>query len=633
MCGICGIFNYADIVQVIDHTLIERMCRQMAHRGPDDEGAYVSPDAKLGLGHRRLSIIDLSPAGHQPMCNEDGSIWITFNGEIYNHAKLREELLKKGHIYRSHSDTETIIHQYEESGPECVQKFEGMFAFAIWDIPRRRLFLARDRLGVKPLYYTFAKGTFLFASEIKAILECPLVTARLDRAAMYHYLTLVTTPAPRTMFEGISKLPPGHYMLVGTDGQPRIHQYWEAIIPAEIKPQPEEYYIERLRQLLAEAIQKRMMSDVPFGVFLSGGVDSSLNVALMSTFMNRPVDTFTVGFEQNQYDEFQYARQIAKDFGTNHHEVLINDQSFLDILPRMVHHQDEPLADPVCVPLHYVSKLTRDNGTIVIQVGEGSDEVFFGYEAYARVLETDRRFWRRFAPLPSAFKKLAYNLTGWAFDTQRRDVLHRAKDSGMLFWGSAFAFGELEKSRLLNSQSGNGFSGLNTFDEILPYYNKLKQVYPKSSLMEWMVYNEMKIRLPELLLMRIDKMTMLNSIEARVPFLDHKLVEFALTIPLQLRLKKGYGKYILKKAAQGLIPDEIIWRHKQGFCGSSSNMLTPRLLDYAEQTILNSRFARETFNLDYIKHTISQQRQGREDKTLRLWNLLNLVLWHQHWIG
>src|SRR5262245_52047642 len=375
------------------------MRETLIHRGPDDAGIYLSPDRRVGLAHRRLSIIDLSPAGRQPMSNEDGTVWITFNGEIYNHLPLRKELEAKGHLYQSRTDTETILHLYEEEGAECVRRIEGDFAFAIWDSRRRELLLARDRLGVKPLYFAVLPGAFLFGSEIKAILAHPRMTRRVDRAALYHYLTFVAAPAPRTLFQGVHKLPPATRLTVEAEGQIRTETYWDPLaVPADpvAVEGDAEACAARIRDLLGSAIEARMMSDVPFGVFLSGGLDSSANVALMSRLMDRPVRTFSVGFKDHpSYNEFEYARQVARLFKTEHHEVEIGWSDLLEAMPGVVFHQDEPIADWVCVPLHFVSALARSTGTTVIQVGEGSDEQFFGYEGYRRAYVEHLRAFER----------------------------------------------------------------------------------------------------------------------------------------------------------------------------------------------------------------------------------------------
>src|SRR3954447_3198114 len=351
MCGITGILATSDAFPC-DEKLVTTMRDRMTHRGPDDGGSWASGNGRVALGHRRLSIVDLSPAGHNPMPNEDGTVWITYNGEVYNHKALRAELEAKGHVYRSQTDTETILHLYEEEGPACVERLQGMFAFAIWDERRRELFIARDRLGIKPLYYSRQPGGFVFGSEIKALLEHPSISPELDEEAFHHYLTFVCTPAPLTMFEGVRKLAPGERAIVRPDGTMSSDIFWtpaSSSVAQEVASMSEAEMEERLIELLRASIDKRMMADVPFGVFLSGGVDSSTNVALMDELMTDPVQTFTVAFkEHEQYNELEFAREIAQRFGTDHHEVVLDSQDLEDFLPELIYHQDEPLADWVC---------------------------------------------------------------------------------------------------------------------------------------------------------------------------------------------------------------------------------------------------------------------------------------------
>lgn len=638
MCGICGVFNYADTNFEITEELIVRMRDSMIHRGPDDAGIYISPDKKVGLGHRRLSIIDLSPMGHQPMCNEDGTIWLTYNGEIYNHEELRRGLEARGHRYKSRSDSETLLHLYEEKGVDCLHELEGMFAFAIWDTQKRQLFLARDRIGKKPLYYSIQNGQLLFASEIKAILKHPQVKRDVDITALYHYLTFFVTPAPLTLFKGINKLPPGYFIVCDGQGNMKQSQYWDAIVHTENEDYPEDYYIERLRELLTESIRKRMMSDVPFGVFLSGGIDSSINVALMARLMERPVDTFSVGFkDQPAYDELGYARQIAEKFRTNHHEIIIDHRDLIDYIPNLIHHQDEPIADWVCVPLYFISKLARDNGTIVIQIGEGSDEIFFGYDAFKRTLNTYHKYWKPYMKVPGILRKTLYALASplpapagrWE---AIKFLLYCAAVHGELFWGGAIAFTETQKKQLLNSSFD--WQGLNSSDIVKQHLSKIDSEKPDADFMERMIYLELKHRLPELLLMRVDKITMSASIEGRAPYLDHKLVEFAMGIPSRLKDRGGQTKYILKKASEGIIPTNIIYRQKQGFAVPVREWLGGELGQYMAHSILNSRIKELSFfDENYLKNILEQQQMGKVDNSARLWNIFNLSKWYDYWIA
>jgi len=638
VCGICGIFNYAGTNFGVTAELITHMRDTMIHRGPDDAGIYVSPDKKLGLGHRRLSIIDLSTMGCQPMCNEDGSIWIVYNGEIYNHQKLREELEAKGHRYKSHTDTETILHLYEEKGRDCVLNLEGMFAFVIWDNKKKQMLLARDRIGKKPLYYAIQDGQLIFASEIKAILEHPLIKRDIDTTALYHYLTLYVTPAPMTLFNGINKLPPGYIMVCDKDGNIKQEQYWDAIIQMPAEDYSEEYCIKEIRRLLSESIEKRMMSDVPFGVFLSGGIDSSTNVALMAKLMNRPVDTFSVGFkDQPAYNEFDYARQVAAEFKTNHHEVIIDHHDLMDYIPNLVYHQDEPLADWVCVPLYYVSKLARDNGTIVIQIGEGSDEIFFGYDGYMTYLNIYNNYWKPYMKMPGALRRAVYSLASPLSPLIGRgpglkELLRCAASGEELFWGGAIAFSEVQKKQLISNSMD--WQGLNSFNIVRQPLSRIDSQKPGADFMERMTYLELKHRLPELLLMRVDKITMSTSVEGRAPYLDQKLVEFAMGIPAKLKVKNGQTKYILKKAVEGIIPNNIIYRKKQGFSTPVKEWFAGELGRYMTDSILNSRLReRQLFDYAFIENMLRRQQYGKSDNSTRLWTLFNLSRWYDCWIA
>ncbi|MEE8442263.1 MAG: asparagine synthase (glutamine-hydrolyzing), partial [Dehalococcoidia bacterium] len=563
------------------------------------------------------------------MSNEDGTVWLVFNGEIYNHTALRRDLETKGHVFRTNCDTETIVHLYEEKGIDCVHDLNGMFAFAIWDERRRQVFLARDRIGIKPLYYTMAEGRLLFASEIKAILPERRVPRRVDQEALSLYLSFGAVPAPKTLFDGIMKLPAGHRLVVQADGQTRLESYWDAIFPQDrLAGETEEYYVQELRRLFTQSIERRMMSDVPFGVFLSGGIDSSLNVALMSQMMDRPVDTFSVAIQgDDASNEFTQARAVARHFGANHHEVTIAPRDFIEFLPRMAYHQDEPLADPVCVPLFRVAELARDNGTIVVQVGEGSDELFCGYRSFTRYLALDP-YWRRFAALPGWIKRPIASVAKRAVSTHRASFIERAVRGEPLFWGGVEGLPEPLKHSMLNTFDG---------DNIVPawvrrHYETRRQAGANDNLLDDMIYLELKHRLPELLLMRVDKMTMATSVEARVPFLDHELVRFALSIPPSLKFKNGQTKYILKQAARGIIPDWVIDRKKAGFCGSAENMVTPPVADAAEALVRQNSDLQDLLDWTPLYDFCDRTRRGDVRAGYHTWMLLNLALWHSVWI-
>jgi len=641
MCGIAGILSLSDGLDASERT-VAAMCDAMAHRGPDDAGvaSWSTSRGRVTLGHRRLSIVDLSPAGHNPMSNEDGSIWITFNGEIYNHATLRTELEAKGHRYRSHTDTETIVHLYEEEGPRCVERLQGMFAIAIWDSIREELFLTRDRLGIKPLYYTQPPDGFLFGSEIKALLEHPQITPDLNAEAFHHYLTFVCTPAPLTMFAGIRKLAPAERMIVRADGKTQSETYWTPMSTGAVEAvrgMHEQELQERLLELLRESIRKRMMADVPFGVFLSGGVDSSTNVALMSELMSEPVRTFSVAFEEHErYNELPYAREIARRYDTDHHEIVIGEDDLAAFLPRMIFHQDEPIADWVCVPLHYVSQLAREAGTIVVQVGEGSDELFHGYDGYLDAERFNRRFWEPFQHVPAPIRRIAAPaLADWVRRTGRGETralqVADAAVGRLSFWGGAICYrGEL-KDRVL---AGDGLRP-DSYEIVRRYWDAAEREQPGADLLQKMTYLELKQRLAELLLMRVDKMTMATSVEARVPFLDHELVEFALALPARMKVRDGIGKWLLKQAVAGtVLPEHVVYRRKQGFGAPVAEWFEGTLGHTAQRQIRDSALAeRQLIDYRAVDDMWAEHRTGRANWAFQLWTLYNVSAWYDHWVA
>jgi len=615
----------------------------MVHRGPDDAGAdtWAAGDSRVAFGHRRLSIVDLSDAGHNPMPNEDGTIWITFNGEIYNHRALRTELEAKGHRYRSHCDTETIIHLYEEEGPRCVERLQGMFAIAIWDERRRELFLARDRLGIKPLYYARPAGGFVFGSEIKALLAHPAIAADLDEDAFFHYLTFVCTPAPLTMFSGISKLAPAQRMTVRADGSVVTDTFWTPMaerVEREVETMSEEEMEERLLALLRASIEKRMMADVPFGVFLSGGVDSSTNVALMSELMSDPVRTFSVAFRGHErYNELEYARAIAHRFGTDHNEVVLDWDDLVSFLPEMIFHQDEPIADWVCVPLHYVAKLARESGTIVVQVGEGSDELFHGYDSYLTAARFRRRVWDPLQRVPTPIRRGAgYAATTLARRIGRGEVhalqVAEAGAGRLPFWGGAISYQGAIKQRVL---AQNGRVVPDSYEVVRGFWEAAERERPGADLLQKMTYLELKQRLAELLLMRVDKMTMATSVEARVPFLDHDLVEFAMALPPEMKVRGGVGKYLLKRAvSRSLLPEHIVYRPKQGFGAPVAEWFRGDLGVRAQRQI-NESALRERNLLDYgeLDRMWVAHRRGPVNWAFHLWTVYNVSAWYDYWIA
>lgn len=583
MCGIAGYLNLTR-TEPVQAELLDQMQRAIAHRGPDGHNIWISPRKHLGFAHRRLSIVDLSDAGLQPMSTPDGSVTIIFNGEIYNAPELRAELELSGQTYFSGTDTETILYAYQRWGIAALKRLEGMFAFVLYDAVQDELYLVRDRIGIKPLYFSLQGGTLSFASEIKALWQLPWVAKKTNALGLYHYLTFLVTPAPMTMFEGVYKLPAGFYAKVDAHKNVTFTQWYDVLQPAVTYDardlHNEQFCIEQIRTLLRQAIKSHTLSDVPYGVFLSGGIDSSLNTALMAEFTPK-VKTYNVSFSDGpEQSEVQWARKVAKLYDTEHYEVEISEKEAFEFFSSMVYHQDEPLADCVCIPLYYVSKLVRDSGTIVVQVGEGSDELFCGYSSYGRYLDLYRRYWQpgqKYAP--SWARKGAYKLSEFVLANRPnyRDVIKNWADDRAFFWSGATAFSEVAKAQLWASAREQTMDPIvaqiypsmeQTFDShsIVDYH--LRQLYhadPQADFYKAMLYLELKQRLPELLLMRVDKMGMATSIEGRVPFLDHQVVEFAMQIPTSLKYRNGVTKYILKKACEGIVPMDVIYRPKMGF--------------------------------------------------------------------
>jgi asparagine synthase (glutamine-hydrolysing) len=611
----------------------------MIHRGPDDAGELIFDDGRGGFGFRRLSIIDLSAAGHQPMHGCDKRTWLVFKGEIYNHASLREGLEERGHVYASRTDSETILHLYEERGLDFVQEIEGDYAIALWDANHERLVLVRDRIGVKPLYFYHKDGRFIFGSEIKAILQHHSVTPDLDESSLYHYLTFLTTPAPTSLFRDIQKVPAGHILTLGRDGSLNLRQYWDALPSEQIMARSDEEHQQEILRLLRDSVRKRMMSDVPFGVFLSGGVDSSANVALMSEQMSRPVETFTVGFQDASYlNELDSARRIAKQFGTNHHEVMISERDMQDFLPALVFHQDEPIADPVCIPLYYVSKLARDSGTIVVQVGEGADEIFSGYANYVRHLRIYERFWRHAEKAPLSLRRALAALTGPVLEATGQkqaavELVRRLGANEPLFWGGAIVYDESLKPRVLSREMRDRMNRHSSLEVVNSYLNHIEAERPKTDFLTRMIYLELKLRLPELLLMRVDKITMATSVEARVPFLDHRLVEYALAVPSRLKVEGDSGKHILKRALEAILPGELLYSPKRGFGAPVREWFRNELGPWFDSHLINSAMRRRNL-LDYsfVARLLDEHRRGVRDWGFQLWALLNLSLWYERWL-
>lgn len=645
MCGICGIYEYQNEAAVDNNVLVE-MRDTLFHRGPDDGGTFVTQDASVGLAHRRLSIIDLSPGGHQPMTTPDGEYTIAFNGEIYNHQKLRVDLEKRGYSYRSNSDTETLLYLFQEYGEACLPMLEGMFAFAVWNNKTKKLFVARDRLGVKPLYYATPNNNFIFGSEPKALLKHPQIKPELNEEALYHFVSFICTPAPLTLFKGIHKLEPATCMQIGENGIEFKKRYWEPYQSDATSEKTEQEYIKEVQTLLTEATDKRMMSDVPFGAFLSGGIDSSINVAYMSGLLDRPVDTFTVGFSTagtERFNEYEPARVVADKFNSNHTEISIDTQDILKELPTFFEQQDDPVAHPVCIPFYMMSKAAKEAGITVVQVGEGSDEIFIGYDRFMSELKThDGWKWKLYAKLPTFVKKALYNKEKRQADAKNKgekvyyqpalEYSRRASMGEEIFWGGLMCFPEDYKQHMFSSEFLTRNKNANTYKDILaPIYKKLEAEFPDADQQQKMSYVELQLRLPEHLLMRVDKMSMASAIEARVPFLDHKLVELVYKIPRVIKTKLG-AKSVLKQASRGVIPDEIIDRKKQGFAAPATNWLQELESEF-ERALLNSPITDAgVFSRSFLEDVVAKTKK-QNGWELHTWSIFVLARWYERWIA
>lgn len=623
MCGIAG-FLKSD--PPAGPATLERMTELIRHRGPDDAGCYE--DRFIALGHRRLSIIDLA-GGHQPMANEDGSIWIVYNGEIFNHADLRGGLERAGHLFRTRCDTETILHAYESYGTECVKLFRGMFAFALWDRERRTLFCARDRLGKKPFYYFWNGRLFAFASEIKALLEHPEISAALNGALLPEYLSFGYTSGEETLFAGIRKLMPGHWLLLRPAGdryELETRTYWDIPRHERLEEGDESSWIAECRGRLEEAVRTRLMSDVPLGVFLSGGVDSSAIAALMSRMVQGPIQTFSVGYAEAPYSELEHARRVAAHLRTEHHEVLLSREEFFGLLPHLIWHEDEPITWPSSVSLYAVSRLAARHVKVVL-TGEGGDELFAGYGRYRHYLWNSA--WMglyRLAPEPLR-RRVRAAIAGSKLlgaDLRRKlghTFLGRDGAVESLYLDNFYAaFSPAEQKRLFRLAFDGAAPPCGNF---LDYWQR----EPQASLLARMLYADQKTYLVELL-MKQDQMSMATSIESRVPLLDHHLVEFAARVPDRMKLRGRTGKYILKKAAEDLLPREILYRTKMGF----PTPLRAWLLGEQAASIRATLLDRNGFLAAYVdraalENLLRRHARGLEDATDRIWRLLNLELW------
>jgi asparagine synthase (glutamine-hydrolysing) len=626
MCGIAGVVQFAGDEHV-DAAVLRRMCAAMVHRGPDDDGFY-SHD-RVGLGVRRLSIIDRAN-GHQPISNEDGTLWIVFNGEIYNHVVLREQLIARGHRYRTDSDTETIIHLYEEYGRDCVNHLRGMFTFAIWDTRQRSLFIARDRLGIKPLYYHLTPQHFLFGSEIKAILAHPEVNPEFNREILAEYLAFGYLSGPDTFFSGIRKLMPGHTLELEENGEIRIQRYWDLPLIDDDDRHSKSYYVQTYRDLLEQAVNSHLMSDVPLGVFLSGGLDSSAVAALMTKLRCEPVATFSVGYVEQSHSELPHARQVAKHLNSVHHEVLVTSEEFFGVLPKLIWHEDEPITWPSSVALYFVARLAREHVTVVL-TGEGSDETLAGYTRYAFTLKNAAadRIYRTLIP-QTVRHGIRHSISDSRLlsATVRRKLAHtflaRDGDCWTSFYLDNFfsAFSEKDQAELLTDDLAREFGEGTAYRNVMEYWS-----HSSGDLLRRLLYTDIKTYLVELL-MKQDNMSMAASVESRVPFLDHRLVEFALRIPPKLHLSGLTGKHILKQAVADLLPQSVINRPKLGFPTPWTEWLAGPKLDAVQSLLLEPRsIDRGLFKPTAVDRLFHEHRARYRDHSDRIWRLLNLELW------
>jgi asparagine synthase (glutamine-hydrolysing) len=621
MCGITGVVRLDGAGA--DEGLVHAMTQILAHRGPDGQGVFV--DGPVGLGHRRLAIIDLD-TGAQPMSSEDGSVVLVFNGEIYNYRELRRELESRGRVFRTASDTEVILQSYEAFGVECLARLRGMFAFALWDGRRRRLLLARDRVGIKPLVYSWDGRRLVFGSEIKALLQDVTVARDLDWDALRDYLVFHYVPSPRTIFKSIRKLPPASYLLFDlVRAEPEVRRYWDLrLAPHDGRPDAE--WTEELRWRLEDAVRSHMVSDVPLGAFLSGGMDSSAVVALMARAGGAPVRTFSIGFDETDFDELRYARAVARRYGTDHCEFVVKPDA-LDVLPRLAWQFDEPFADSSALPTYYVAKITREHVTVALS-GDGGDETFAGYRRYAKSLELHERWdyqpLRALKPLLRAVARLVPpGARGRGY------VELRSEDEVNRYYRIMTAYRDRSSVRLLNREiqaqlepapDGVVFQRL-ALEAAIPDYVSLLQ------------YLDVRTYLPEDILTKVDRTSMLVSLEARVPLLDHVLMEFVATMPSSLKLQRGVGKLVLKRAMEADLPTEVIERRKMGFGVPLERWFRGEFGAHTREVLLDQRARRRAWiEPAAVVSVLDEHRAARRDHSAQIWALLCLEYWARQWV-
>jgi asparagine synthase (glutamine-hydrolysing) len=608
---------------------LTRMRDTLAHRGPDGAGNFIA--GGVGLGHRRLSIVDVG-GGHQPMPNEDETVWIAFNGEIYNHRQLRPMLEQRGHFYRTASDTETIVHLYEEFGPMGAERLRGMFAYAIWDGPQRRLVLARDRVGIKPLYYTLSEdGVLHFASEIKALIEARAVAPELNYDALPDYAANRFTSGEETLFRGVKRLLPGH-VLVWREGEIEIERYWNLSFAKSEERLSDEQYIEQFGELFRECVDSHLMADVPLGMFLSGGIDSSAIAAVMSRMVDEPVKTFSVAFAEREANELEFARSVASAFKTDHHEIVVSPEQFFDALPAMVYQEDEPIAHPSSIPLYFVSKLAWDHVKVVL-TGEGSDELLAGYEKYRRTIYNLALGRAYHGAMPAvAMRAVQRGINGLGVGSRLRQKLVRTflflpPSLERIYFDNFSVYSTAMQQRLFTAEARARMVDDNPYRTEINYIGKSDA----SSLLDQLLDADIKTYLHELL-MKQDQMSMAASIESRVPFLDNHMIEFAARLPVHMKLRGLTTKYVLRGAMRNVLPPEILTRKKMGFPVPINAWFRGQFRRVVDEYVLSPRaIERKIFNEAYARELVSRHVAG-ENHGERLWMLINMEIWHRRFI-
>jgi asparagine synthase (glutamine-hydrolysing) len=628
MCGICGVLHFNGQHPSVD--VVSCMTESLRHRGPDGRGIHV--DSEIGLGHRRLAIIDLSPDGKQPMSNEDGTLWITYNGEIYNFVEIRRELQQMGYIFRTQTDTEVILKAYENWGVDCLSRFNGMFAFALWDTTLGRLWLVRDRLGVKPLFYCHRPDRLLFGSEIKAILCDPIIERRINLTALHHYLSLNYMPAPYSLFDGIYQLLPGHYLLIYNDGRYKEESYWDVSYMNK-RHESEQELLANFDYELSRAIERHLVSDVPLGAFLSGGVDSSTIVYWMAKQQENPITTFSIGFEDNSYSELYYAQQVADACCTDHHTKIVTPDA-IEILPRIIWHAEEPTADSSMLPLYYLAQMAREKVKVALS-GDGADEIMAGYETYqayywAHLYRKIPSFIRQHL-IRSIVEKLPISYAKVSVDFKLKQFVRGAEldpDASHAYW--RISFDEAMKFDLYTTDVRQALLEIDTIE----LYRQIFAQTDATQSLERMLYVDTRFYLPNDMLVKIDRMTMAHSLEARVPFLDYRLVEFIATIPVQFKLK-GWKqkKYLLKRSLDQHLPQAEPWRKKQGFNVPIGKWFLKELRDFTGDHLSPQQIQRMgLFRPEQVIQLFNEHITGKQDNSHQLWGLLCLSLWWQQFI-